>query len=87
MEIEYDEIEIVSEKKKEKGTIKIPVGRLIKFEGERQIRDNPYVGIPMDASEELDGKAIYLDPYYDWVLGRTSGRSLVCIPLKKEVKG
>ena len=46
--------------------------------------EQAFVGCPMKNSEELDGKAIYLDRRYDWVIGKTRFGSLCCVPLKKE---
>ena len=82
--MEYNKIEIVKEKKKEEGIIKIPEDRLVKIDAERQVFRDPYIGIPANISGEFDGKAIYLDDEYDWILGRDEDGCLLCIPLEKE---
>lgn len=81
--MEYDRVEVVREKKSEEGCIKIPEDRLVELKGETHIFLDPYIAIPVSGTE-FNGKAIYLTPTYDWILGMTSRGALLCIPLKKE---
>lgn len=81
--MEYPKVCIIDEEKKDRKTIKIPKERLVEIKGEGE--NSPYVGVPMyNNEEELDGKAIYLDNEYDWIIARTESNTLCCIPLKKE---
>ena len=64
-------------------TLVIPKERLMEVTDGRPFTDKPFV----DSFDELDGKAIYLDEFYDWVLGRSKTGALVVVPLKKDKFG
>ena len=77
----YKKIHI--EDKKGEDTLVIPKERLIEVTDTRPFIDKPFV----DKFDELDGKAIYLDEFYDWILGRSKTGALVVVPLKREKLG
>ena len=68
--MEYDKIEIVGEKKKEEGIIKIPKERLVNMQ-DAMDEGSMHVGLPIKNNNAiLNQKAIWLDYDYDWVIGR-----------------
>ena len=68
----------------EEEEIRIPRNRLVDIDREIPVPffDFPYV----NDQDELNGRAIYLDDKYDWILGKSEKGALVCVPLKKERK-
>ena len=74
---------ICVEDKEGENEILIPRDRLIKVSERKPFTDKPF----RDRFDELNGKAIYLDDLYDWVLGRSKTGALVVVPLKKKEFG
>lgn len=77
----YKTIEVYAEPKVlDSNTLRVGQSRLVDVSG--FIRPVSMVIEPR-VSGPLAGKAVYLDRYYDWILGRDSDGSIVLVPLRK----
>lgn len=70
--------------KKSEDTSEIDIDRMVEISDDRgKIKLNLWA-VEVRIAEEFRHHAIYLPPYYDWILGKDSVGAFCLVPLKKE---
>jgi len=84
MEIKYDKIVVVKKTERKPMFIEVDAERLIEVEGQGQSLQSGIRILEERAGGELAGKAFWLNPNYEWVLGEDEEGNIVLVPLRKE---